>query len=180
MSLRPARPADAACIAAISMEVWLGTYLRDGVSPFFAAYALDTFTLSNTQALVTDPHQRIWVSQNADGIDGFVRLTTHSPAPENIPSTTEISTLYVRPRHQGKGIGRRLLHAALAHAQQSNTGVVWLATNEENAPAIAFYNALGFAAAGQTHFRIGDRAFPNNVYTYHPGDTPMHETRNLC
>lgn len=43
-------------------------------------------------------------------------------------------------------------------------GSVWLTTNAENDPAIAFYLALGFEKVGETHFRIQDRSYLNNVY----------------
>lgn len=44
MTIRNATPSDASIMAAISMEVWIGTYLKRGVSTFFAEYPLETFT----------------------------------------------------------------------------------------------------------------------------------------
>ncbi|RLJ51509.1 hypothetical protein BCF46_1722 [Litoreibacter meonggei] len=44
MTIRNATPSDASSMAAISMEVWIGTYLKRGVSALFAEYALKTFT----------------------------------------------------------------------------------------------------------------------------------------
>lgn len=41
MNFRIGQPSDAAALAAISIEVWLGTYMQKGVSAFFAEYALD-------------------------------------------------------------------------------------------------------------------------------------------
>ena len=44
MTLRPPKTSDASSIAAISIEVWIGTYLKRGVNAFFADYALQEFT----------------------------------------------------------------------------------------------------------------------------------------
>ncbi|EIE49505.1 GCN5 family acetyltransferase [Salipiger aestuarii] len=164
MLLRPARLSDASSIAAISIEVWIGTYIKRGVSAFFADYALRTFTRENTETLIADPDQTFLVSENADGIDGVLRLARGSPAPVEGCHDVEIATLYVQPRHQGKGIGRALLNAAFELCHDEAAPSVWLATNAENTPAIGFYLATGFRQVGQTQFRIGDQAYPNNVY----------------
>src|SRR4051794_1170643 len=41
--MRRAREQDASGLAAVSIEVWLNTYLRDGVSQLFADYVLSEF-----------------------------------------------------------------------------------------------------------------------------------------
>ncbi len=164
MSLRPARPCDASSIAALSIEVWLGAYLKRGVGAVFADYALATFTPANAERFIADPAEFVLVSQNAEGIDGYIRLTSGSPAPVAGCSDLEIATLYVQPRHHGRGLGSRLLEAGLAHARSLAAGSVWLTTNAENTPAIAFYLARGFEKLGETHFRIADQGYLNNLY----------------
>ena len=166
MSLRLATLSDASSIAAISVEVWIGTYLKHGVSGFFADYALQEFTAAKTELLIIDPKQLILVSQNKDGIDGFIRVSRPSLAPVEGCSDVEISTFYIQPRHHGKGIGKRLLDAALDHCRSISAPSVWLATNAENDPAIGFYLAQGFDHVGETHFRIEGEEYLNNVYLY--------------
>jgi ribosomal protein S18 acetylase RimI-like enzyme len=166
MTIRPAHLTDASSIAALSIEVWIGTYLKRGVSTFFADYVLDTFTTANTEKLISDPEQHILVSQTSDGINGLMRLSTNSPAPVAGASILEIATLYVQPRHHGNGIGKALLNAAISHAKSRNVASLWLTTNAENAPAIAFYLAQGFTKFGETHFNIGDEGYLNNAYLY--------------
>ncbi|MBT6191568.1 MAG: GNAT family N-acetyltransferase, partial [Tateyamaria sp.] len=67
----------------------------------------------------------------------------------------------------GKCIGRRLLDAATKYASEKEAGSVWLTTNAENSPSIVFYLAQGYKYVGQTHFRIEDKAYLNNLYSYH-------------
>jgi diamine N-acetyltransferase len=164
MTIRPARPSDAAILAAISIEVWLGTYIRRGVNAFFAEYALNEFTAARFSALIDHPNEHIWVSENDDGLDGFIRVSEGQAAPVAGCSTTEISTLYVQPRHHGKGIGLLLLEQGLVFARQSGCPSVWLTTNSENAPAIGFYLRQGFEKVGTTDFRIEDQAYQNDVF----------------
>jgi ribosomal protein S18 acetylase RimI-like enzyme len=166
MTLRKPKHSDASSIAAISIEVWIGTYLKRGVSAFFADYALDEFTPSKTKKLLSDPDQFILVSENKEGIDGFIRVSFASKAPVDGCSEVEISTFYVQPHHHGKGIGKRLLNAALQHCRDKAVKSVWLTTNAENDPAIAFYLAQGFEHVGEMHFRIEDEGYLNNVYLY--------------
>lgn len=169
MTLRMANHSDAPSIAAISIEVWMGTYLKKGVNAIFANYALEEFTVHKVSNLINDPAQFILVSQNEDGIDGFIRVSFRSPAPVRGCSDIEISTFYVQPRHQRKGIGKRLLSAALEHCRDTFVESVWLTTNAENDPAIAFYLAQGFEHIGETNFYIDDKGYLNNVYrlTFH-------------
>lgn len=164
MTLRKANHADASSIAAISIEVWVGTYLKKGVTSVFADYALSQFTTQNMQTLIEDPSQYILVSQNEEGIDGFIRLSANSPDPVTGGADMEIATFYVQPRHHGKGIGKRLLSAAFAHCRDAGAQALWLATNAENAPAIAFYRAQGFRQIGETSFCLDGKAYLNAVY----------------
>ncbi|MBN2906852.1 MAG: GNAT family N-acetyltransferase [Rhodobacteraceae bacterium] len=166
MTLRLPDISDASSLAALSIEVWIGTYLRRGVSAVFADYALSEFTTPKAEALIRDPGEFIVVSENEEGIDGFVRVSSGKSAPVAGLSDVEISTLYVQPRHHAKGVGKRLLNAAFQHCREIGAGSVWLTTNAQNAPAIAFYLAQGFEEVGKTRFRIQNEGYPNIVYAY--------------
>lgn len=166
LRLREATLVDASVLAAISLEVWFGTYIRKGVTPFFAEYALSEFSAEKFRLLLQDPNEYFIVSCNAEGIDGFVRVRSPSQAPVAQCSDFEICTLYVQPRHHGKGIGKALLREAIGYAQHLGSPSVWLTVNTENASAIAFYYSQGFERVGETFFRIVDQAYPNEVLRY--------------
>lgn len=158
MNLRAARLADAPILATISLEVWLGTYLRRGISTFFAEYALQEFTAKRFAAALRAPDEHFIVSENDEGLDGFIRVSQGRVAPVSSCSTTEISTLYVRSGQHGRAIGTSLLKQGLDFAQTLGAASVWLATNAGNSPAIAFYLKHGFRQVGTTQFRIQDQA----------------------
>lgn len=163
MNFRNATLSDASSLAAISAEVWLGTYIRNGVNRFFADYALEQFTTAKFETILRDAAERVIVSENRDGIDGFIRVTTGSAEPVGGASTTEITTLYIQPRHQGRGLGQGLLDKALAECRARGVASVWLAVNSENDAAIRFYRAFGFQPIGQTHFQIEDQSYLNEA-----------------
>ena len=166
MNLRPATLSDASSLAALSIEVWVGTYLRRGVNGFFADFVLSDLTPTKFETLLADPNEHFVVSQNIDGIDGYVRLTSGRAHPDGVGSDTEITTLYVQPRHHGVGIGAGLLHRALTICDERGVGQPWLMVNAENDRAIAFYRRHGFVETGQTHFRINDQGYLNCVMSY--------------
>ena len=166
LNLRPATLSDASSLAALSIEVWVGTYLRQGVNGFFADYVLSELTTAKFETLLSDPHEHIVVSQNADGIDGYVRLTMGRLHPDGVGSDTEITTLYVQPRHHGVGIGAGLLKRALTLCVELGVTQPWLMVNAENDRAIAFYQRHGFTQTGQTHFRINDQGYLNQVLSF--------------
>lgn len=164
--IRPAVLDDASSLAAISLEVWLNTYIRDGVNAFFADYALETFTTERFKDILSRATDSIWVSENKVGIDGFLRISLNSPDPVEGPSDLEIATLYVQPRHHGRGVGKRLLATGLEFCRVAGRSSIWLAVNAENEKASAFYLANGFEKVGESHFRIGDQTYLNNVLLF--------------
>ena len=166
--MRNATLTDTSSLAAISIEVWLGTYLRQGVSGFFADYALSEFTAQKFATMLNDPLQTVIVSENRDGIDGFARISWGQKAPIAGCSDVEIATIYVQPRHHGRNIGKTLLHEVLRLCAVQQAPHPWLTTNSENTGAIAFYQKNGFTIVGQTHFRIQDQGYLNEVLVYKP------------
>ena len=178
--LRPARVEDATSLAALSIEVWLGTYLRRGVNAFFADYVFAELTPSRFETLLQTQSETFILSQNTDGLDGFIRLSQGKPPPTGLTPTgltlpdtgpgseVEIATLYVQPRHQGRGLGQALLKAGLQFSRDLGAPYPWLTTNAENTPAIGFYQRMGFQITGRTQFSIQDQSYPNEVLTYRP------------
>jgi ribosomal protein S18 acetylase RimI-like enzyme len=161
--IRKAQEQDSSGLAAVSIEVWMNTYLRDGVSPLFADYVLSEFTAQNFRNALADSNMAIWVSENGIGIDGFATVCSSATPPLADCSSLEITTLYVRPRRQSGGRGAALLQRALEHCRGIGGESAWLKVNAENSRAIDFYLRHGFNKIGSTYFRIADQAYENYV-----------------
>ncbi|WP_291844179.1 N-acetyltransferase [Bradyrhizobium sp.] len=162
--IRKAEEGDAAGLVAVSIEVWLNTYVREGVSPVFADYVLSEFTAQKFRSAIGDPDWAIFVSQNRVGIDGFVTVCSTSTPKLAGCSPLEITTLYVQPRHQSSGRGAALLRRALDHCRTgTGAGSAWLTVEAANSRAIDFYLRHGFRKIGTTPFVIADQAYENFV-----------------
>ena len=155
--IRKAEERDASSLAAVSIEVWVNTYLRDGISPVFADYVLAEFTAQKFRNAIGDPDMAIWVSENRTGIDGFVKVCSTAAPPLADCSPLEITTLYVQPRHQAGGKGGALLRHALDHCRSIGGENAWLTVEAENRRAIDFYLRHGFTRIGSTDFVIADQ-----------------------
>jgi len=58
----------------------------------------------------------------------------------------ELEAVFVCAAVRGRGLGRRLVTAALAQARDRGCGTVGLNTNERNEAALGLYRTLGFRA----------------------------------
>lgn len=90
----------------------------------------------------------VWVACDDGAVVGFAGVhhvpagdATHA-APPPSSGDFELWGLYLLASHQGRGLGRRLLEAALGTSAAS----LWVAA--DNAPAIGFYRHFGFEPDG--------------------------------
>lgn len=68
-----------------------------------------------------------------------------------------LEDLYVEDAGRGRGVGRALVLAAVERARSRGAARIELDTNEDNAPAIALYEALGFSTASKAHGHLRGR-----------------------
>lgn len=105
------------------------------------------------------PPTAIWVVDTGpvDGpagatVGGFALVFQPGP-----PGVLDLA-MALRPEARGRGAGRALLEAALAHARSHGAHKVELEAWTDNARAIALYSAAGFAVEGvrRNHYRRRD------------------------
>ncbi len=72
----------------------------------------------------------------------------------------EILTLAVSPQRRRRGLGRALVEAAAAHAEQSGGRALFLEVDASNAAARLLYEKLGFAAVGKRTSYYAQRQGP--------------------
>ncbi len=78
----------------------------------------------------------------AIGDDGFILV-------RRVLDEAEVLTLAVLPALRRRGLARTLVEAAAAVARQAGAEALWLEVAEDNAAAIALYDACSFAPAGR-------------------------------
>lgn len=79
------------------------------------------------------------------------------PHPDARPDREgEIKRLYVRASAQGIGLGKQLMHLALAHfAAQYGDAPQWIGVWSENRRALGLYGSYGFEKVGEYQFPVG-------------------------
>ena len=100
----------------------------------------------------------ILVADDGGSLVGYVQF-----GPVDIPEVNareddrQLRRLYVDRIAQGRGLGRRLIEAALAHPELAAAGRVYLSVWEENDRALRLYESVGFRRVGMTTYSIGDK-----------------------
>jgi ribosomal protein S18 acetylase RimI-like enzyme len=139
LSVRLARPTDAAELARIYIESWHDAYAGILSHALLAKMSLKGQT-ARWEATMRGPGI-VLVAEDAN--EGPVGLASLGAARDRgLGLDGEIYTLYVDPAFQGRGTGRALLHAAFSSMQARNyrACVIWAHARNN---ACFFYEAMG-------------------------------------
>ncbi|SAL49957.1 N-acetyltransferase GCN5 [Caballeronia turbans] len=146
LSVRLARPDDAAEIARIHVKAWQAAYRS-----IFPAEFLDSLSIAKRRALwtalIARGTPRVMLAQRNDILLGWIAW---GPSRDHDKGSTdaEIEAIYVDPAHWRKGAGRMLIDEAINAAASEGYREMTLWALEENAHGLRFYKALGFALDG--------------------------------
>ncbi|RBY80696.1 N-acetyltransferase [Geodermatophilus sp. TF02-6] len=166
VSVRPARPQDAAAIARVQLVTWRTAYRtvlpREVLDGWDEHAATDTWRAA--AAAPPTPAHGVLVALERDTVVGFAAYGPPDPADDDSRPTTEVATLLVEPRWGRRGHGSRLLAAVadLALAGGSARLQTWLP--EQDAVSGGFFESAGWGQDGW-------------VRTLDTGGTPLREVR---
>jgi len=141
--LRPARPEDAAAVAAVHVRSWQAGYR--GLIP---AAVLDDLRPEERAARYRFGEDDASAPATVVALDDGAIVGFATTGPREDPACGELLALYVDPDAWDRGIGRRLLagaRVALARTG-SERGLVWVLAG--NARAERFYRADGWEHDG--------------------------------
>ena len=161
--IRRATLSDCNNLAALSIQVWLSAYARDGINAAISDYVLATFNQQHFVTLLAQDDYQIYVATENDLLLGFIAVNLCSDF-KSSEHGFEIDTLYVQGRQQGRGIGRRLLQYIATEHQAK----YWLSTWSHNVEAIDFYRRFGFKDIGQSYFELDGAQHENTVLAFNP------------
>ncbi|RFU46875.1 GNAT family N-acetyltransferase [Paraburkholderia sp. DHOC27] len=153
LSLRTATPADAALIACIHSASWQATYR--GLLP--DAFLDNEVTLERAaywQARLNAPggeRRMVVIAEHAGEPIGFACVERQ---PESSWGVL-LDNLHALPGHQGIGVGKLLMRAAVDWARMQGETQLYLYVLDGNTPAIGFYERLGWRFAGAEPDRMG-------------------------
>jgi ribosomal protein S18 acetylase RimI-like enzyme len=137
----PAGPADAEALARVHVTAWRETY-RGLLSDAFLARMSEPGYARRFRRGLTDPHPNAvtLVVANPYGVFGYIE---GGPSRPGVEGEAEIATLYLLRAGQGRGVGKRLLQAAVRALAAQGARTLMISVLRDNLAARAFYEHLG-------------------------------------
>ena len=125
------------------------------VLALYAQPAMDkgkVLTIAQAEQLLAQfshyPNYRLFVACKDDAVVGtFALLVMHNLAHQGTPSAI-VEDVVVSESHQSQGIGRDMMHHAMAFAREAGCYKLVLSSNQKRERAHAFYESLGFQRHG--------------------------------
>ena len=109
------------------------------VAKYFTVEAKDREQLENPQERIIDKGGVILLAQDAHGdIIGCVSLIPYQPG------VLELAKMAVHEAAQGRGVGRKLIEAAIDKARSMGARSMYLESNSVLGPALRLYERAGF------------------------------------
>jgi ribosomal protein S18 acetylase RimI-like enzyme len=147
LTVRRAAAGDVEALAEVHVRCWQETYRGMLSQEFLAAQNSGSRLPLWRHLLESAEPAEAWVASDGGEIVGFAGIRRQPGAASHgfePPSSGDLELwgLYLLASHQGLGLGRRLLEAALGGEAAS----LWVAAH--NARAIGFYGHFGFAPDG--------------------------------
>lgn len=152
LSIRAARPKDAAEVARIYVESWQDTYPAMLSRAMLCAMTQKGQTARWLSAIRAQAREVVLVAEDAKA--GLVAMSSFGPARDrSLGYDGEVYTLYVDPNHYGQGAGRALLNGAFATLRSHgfSSCVIWAHARNN---ARFFYETMGGRAVAERRARL--------------------------
>ena len=126
-------PGDLGDLVALHGRVYAAEYGWDATFEAYVAQALAELVLAPD----AEPH-RLWIVEQDGSLVGSVGIIGREER------AAQLRCFLVRPDARGRGIGRRLLHEALAFCRAQGYSSIFLWTTKDLVAAARLYESAGF------------------------------------
>jgi ribosomal protein S18 acetylase RimI-like enzyme len=162
LTVRVARPNDAAEVARIYIESWHDTYPAVLPRAMLCAMTPAGQTARWSSAIRSQRRENVLVAEDPSA--GIVGMVSLGPSRDrNLGFDGEVYTLYVDPNYFGRGVGRTLLNGAFAVLKMRDFAacVIW-AHSRNNARF--FYETMGGRAVAERTVRMMGDVVPETAF----------------
>lgn len=174
MIIRAAHEADAPAMGQVMVASYLAAHRDQQPAEVWAKRAEEWTPEVSAQswartlrAIATDeqPQDCLYVAVDDGG--AIVGLAMGGPTnAAALPQTGAVYALYISTRHQGQGLGRRLVQAVAADLAQKGMTTLQIGCLVANTPARGFYEAIGGHLVEERLFDEDGVLLPEVVYAW--------------
>lgn len=150
INIRIANEKDFELIRFILKETWLDTYSKFIPEEDLLFYLNETYNDERLIALLKNPDTKIYIAEVNHDAAGLMRISENK-----IQKRFYLNSLYVLPKYQGFGVGRKLTSLAEDTALSLKYDKLWLGVMEQNTDAINWYKKNGFVFPETEPFQMG-------------------------
>jgi ribosomal protein S18 acetylase RimI-like enzyme len=141
---------DLPAVQKLLLDTWLLTYSLFIPESDLRLYHGKTYNLEALKAMCEDPGIRGFVALADTSVVGFARTKYASEE-----RRFYVSSIYIRPDFQKKGIGKQLMVIAADEARALGLDRLWIGVMEKNVDALEWYKKFGYQVVEQAPFTMG-------------------------
>ena len=142
--IRDAGLHDARRIAEITVAAWRTAYVGIVPDEVLTRQSVDRHLDYWMSPDAFAPGMRTLVVESDDSVVGFVHLGSVRLEPGELIEGCELWGMYVDPEHQGRGLGRSMMKAAVEHFRSIGCESVYLWVWRDNQPTRHSYESGGW------------------------------------
>lgn len=144
-------PAEIESVAVLAQEIW-NQHFVPIIGQAQVDYMLDKYQSAPAIAGQISSGYKYYMIEENDQMAGYFAL---APVPD-VEDEAQLSKIYVREVHQGRGLGRAALEFVEGLCEKMGVRKLWLTVNRQNSPTIDFYLRMGFTIEGEMVQDIGN------------------------
>ncbi len=152
----PASIENAGLIAQISRETFHDTYAADNTKEDMDLYLSTKFADEQILAELQDPLNLFLLAYVGDTLAGYIKLKDSTHASLGTDPALEVARFYAHKKFHGRGVGKAMMEACVAHAKNLQRQWLWLVVWKQNPRGIQFYQSAGFSICAEAIFVLGE------------------------
>jgi ribosomal protein S18 acetylase RimI-like enzyme len=179
--IREARIGDAEALAALAVETYAEAFGHSFSPDDLAAHLEKRLSRERFEQMLRE--DTFLVAEARGRLIGYVQFGRPGDAADAISDRRrELRRLYVHTDHQNRGIGGRLMDAALAHPSMRDAEQITLDVWEHNHAAQRFYARYGFEVIGTRPFLVesGAETSPDLIMARRRNGPSPSKRQNIC
>ena len=149
---------DLTVIQEVLWKTWLDSYSHFIPEADLKSYFSEHYDLDSLRTLFHNPMADGFVALDGNSLAGFMR-TARDPEENRY----YVSSIYVLPQYQAKGIGKALMERAAQEAKAFGLDRLWVGVMVQNTQTVDWYKSMGYEVVRTEPFTMGKSTVDHHV-----------------